>query len=409
MKYVIALCLLLSLVSPLAAQDTSITLTDATGAEIRLNPPQRFISGSGDVTEIIYALGAEAGLIAIENSATYPPEALETLPSIGFGRQLSLEPIVALNPDVFFCTQACSPDSILEQLRQLGITVIILPDSEPADLTLPRQKIEMLAQALGIPDKGQELAEQVTREIDWVQTALVNQTTPPTVFNFYMRGRGLQLAAGSGTPADAMIQGAGGINAATEAGVESWQPLSAEIILTAFPDWIVLTEGNVEASGGMEEILKVQGLNATPAVKTGQIIVLDTSYFLGLSTRTGQALMELAQIFHPQTTWEHHISYPYSYTDLTGETITLEVAPSILITHHPDLLTLTRQLGFHSQMMDFIPITSLIIATEGENWASLREAGATVIVVADDFSIDEVATALNVTGRGAALQARLAN
>jgi hypothetical protein len=38
----------------------------------------------------------------------------------------------------------------------------------------------------------------------------------------------------------------------------------------------------------------------------------------------------------------------------------------------------------------------------------LREAGGTVIVVSDNASVDDIAAALNVPGRGVALNARLA-
>lgn len=393
-----------------AQEAQPITLTDATGATVTITSLDRIISGSGDVTEIVYALGMQDHLVGIDNSATYPPNALDEVPSIGFARSLTVEPIAAMNPDLFLCTQTCSPDSVFEQLRQLEIPVVIIPDSqlmELADLTLPRQKIEMVAAALGMPEAGQQLSDQVELEISWAQTAVANTTEDPYVFNFYTRGRGLQLAAGAGTPADAMIRGAGGMNAATEAGVVGYEALSPEIILSAFPDWILLTEGNIEASGGLEEVLSFQGLNATPAVRNGQIIVFDTGYLLALSVRTGQALMDLSAQLHPSMTWERQISYPYSFEDVSGQTVTVEAAPSHVLVTNRTLFDLTRQLGFHTDLASDSLEGVLILSTESEmaTWQPLRDAGALVVVVSDAMTAQEVAAALNVPGRALAWEA----
>jgi ABC-type Fe3+-hydroxamate transport system substrate-binding protein len=206
-----------------------------------------------------------------------------------------------------------------------------------------------------------------------------------------------------------MIRGAGGVNAAGEAGIQGYEALSPEILLSAFPDWLLLTDGNVEASGGLEEILGFQGLNATPAVRSNQVIVFDTAYLLNLSVRTGAALMDLAAQLHPSMTWEREISYPYSFTDATGTTLTLEAAPSLIVANNPTLLELTRGLGFHSELADAAPAGALILAAQSEEavWRPLRDSGALVVVLSDAMSIEEVAVALNAPGRGLALLARL--
>jgi len=383
-----------------------ITLTDASGTEVTITSLERLVSGSGDVTEIIYELGFYDHLVGIDASATYPPQALDEIPSVGFGRALSVEPIAALDPDVFFCTQTCSPESVFEQLRGLGVAVVIIPDSENAGAELPFQKFEMVAAALGVPERGAALAARVEQEIGWVQTALATTTQQPVVLHVYLRGRGLQLAVGDGTPADAMIEMAGGINAAEWVGVVGYQALTPEIILAAYPDFLLLTDGNVEASGGLDEILGFQGINATPAAQEGKIIIMDTAELLGMSTRIGRAALHLATQLHPDITWESTVSYPYTFSDASGTSVTIETAPQILIAGNPDLLALTRRLGFHSQLADAIPADSLIIAAQSDEWGGLRASGARVVVVADDASIEEVAAALNVPGRGVALLAQ---
>jgi iron complex transport system substrate-binding protein len=405
----LTLLLLLTALMPLAAQDNSalpITLTDATGTEVTIQRLDRIVSASGDVTEIIYALGFYDHLVGIDATSTYPEYALDEIEKIGFSRALTLEPIVAQNPDVVFCTQICTPLEVLQQLRDLGIPVVIVPDSENGGMELPFPKFAMVAQALGVPEAGAELAERVQREIDWAQTAVANVEGTPSVLHFYVRGRGLQLAFGAGVPVDGMIHAAKGINAAAEAGVEGYQPLSPEIILTAFPDYLLFAEGSIEASGGIEALLDIQGVAATPAAQNGNIIIMDTQFIQGMSIRTGQALMVLAHAIHPDMTWETEITYPYSYIDASGTEITVNGFEQ-LVASNEGLLELTRQLGFHSVMADAIPENSLVIAVPSDLWQPLREAGATVIVVEDDYTIAEVAAALNIPGRGEALLAQM--
>ncbi len=392
---------------PTRAQDNlPITLIDATGNEVTITALDRIVSASGDVTEIIDALGFYDRLVAVDTSSTYPPQALEELPTVGFARRLAAEPIIAADPDVVFCTEVCAPPEVLEQVRGLNIPIVVIPDDEGASgLELPLRKIEMVAQALGVPEQGEKLKERVAREIDWVQTAIANVDSQPNVFHFYIRGQGLQLAAGPGTPAHAMIEGAGGHNSAEEAGVTGYQPLSPEIILAAFPDYLILTEGNVESSGGLDKILDVQGLAETPAVQNEQVLVLDTDLFLAMSIRTGQALMTIAAAVHPNMTWELTPTYPYSFTDASGAALTVETIPALYATTE-SLLTITRQLGFHTELLAG-QTDGVIVASSADDWQTLRDSGHTVIVIANDTSIDEIAAALNIPGRGLALKARL--
>jgi|GEM_PF-3115364 len=392
------------------AQDaTTITLIDARGQEVTITSLEAIVSGSGDVTEILVALGLEDNLIGVDSTSTYPPHLLETLPDIGFARRLSLEPIADLFPTVFFCTEICGPPDVLEQVELLGIPMVIIPDSESGGMELPFRKIEMVAQAVNEQERGATLAEQVQREIEWVTTALSNIESPnPRVFHFYIRGEGLQVAVGANTPANAMISTAGGYNAALDSGVDGYEPLSPEIILTAFPDYLVLTEGNLEASGGLEEVVSKQGLNATPAVRDNQIVIMDTQLLLGMSLRTGEALLTLAQGFHPDITWEFEVNTPYTVIDSTQTEITIDALDKLsLYTFDDDLLTLTQSLGFHTTLGSPSEQGVLMVYESTEGWEAIREAGIPVIVLADDATLNDIGEALNISGRVAAYQATL--
>ncbi|WP_457796288.1 hypothetical protein [Methylocystis sp. S23] len=45
---------------------------------------ERIVSVGGAVTEIIYALGRDALIAAVDTTSLYPPEALKTKPNVGY-------------------------------------------------------------------------------------------------------------------------------------------------------------------------------------------------------------------------------------------------------------------------------------------------------------------------------------
>lgn len=55
---------------------------------------ERIVSIGGDVTEIVYALGAEQQLIARDSTSLHP-QAAAALPDVGYMRQLNAEGILS--------------------------------------------------------------------------------------------------------------------------------------------------------------------------------------------------------------------------------------------------------------------------------------------------------------------------
>ena len=108
----------------------------------------------------------------------------------------------------------------------------------------------------------------------------------------------MQQVAGANTPADAMIGAAGGVNAAAEAGIVEFKPLSPETVVAAQPDVILVLEKGLESVGGVGGLLAIPGLADTPAGQARRVVALDDLYLLGMGPRTGQALADLVAAFH---------------------------------------------------------------------------------------------------------------
>ena len=71
---------------------------DDTGRSVAVpDRVHRVVSLAPNITNTVYALGAESDLVGITNFTFYPPEAARQKPSVGEVIQPSLEKIVALH------------------------------------------------------------------------------------------------------------------------------------------------------------------------------------------------------------------------------------------------------------------------------------------------------------------------
>ena len=180
----------------------------------------RLVSIDGSLTEIIYALGADADLVGVDTTSTYPPAATE-LPDVGYMRALSAEGILSLAPDRVITTADAGPADALSQLQAAGIDINIL-DNTPTLAGLV-SKIQATAAALDQHEAGNELASRVAAEVEQAQQSIADQLGPLNVM-FVMDGgsRGFQVA-GRNTLAGGVLDVAGFNNAFAD--IQGYKPL----------------------------------------------------------------------------------------------------------------------------------------------------------------------------------------
>jgi iron complex transport system substrate-binding protein len=76
--------------------------------------------------------------------------------------------------------------------------------------------------------------------------------------------------------------------------------VTAEALVAAQPDFIIVPQSGVDSIGGMDALLQIPGLAETPAAKNGRILAIDDLLLLSMTPRTGQALKELILTIHPE-------------------------------------------------------------------------------------------------------------
>jgi iron complex transport system substrate-binding protein len=273
---------------PFFAVATAVFLAGLCAAQ---SADERLVTVGGAVTETVFALGFGSEVVAVDSTSLHP-EAVTKLPQVGYERTLAAEGILSQHPSFLIATSDAGPPGVIEQVRAAGVRVVIVP-AEPS-VEGAQKKIQAVADALGKSARGKELIEKIDAEITTLPKAKSSSQRRRVLF-IYARGGGIMNVSGTGTAADAIIQRAGGRNAVTE--YQGYKPLTAEGVVTASPEIILITSRGLEGIGGIDRLLALPGLGETPAGRARRVVAMDDLKLLGFGPRTGEAMVELAKEF----------------------------------------------------------------------------------------------------------------
>ncbi|MCH8545023.1 MAG: ABC transporter substrate-binding protein [Alcanivorax sp.] len=251
---------------------------------------QRLVVAGGAVTEMVYALGAEDQLVAVDDTSIWPPAA-RALPKVGYVRELPVEGIVSLRPDkVLVSADEAGPARTLRQLERVTNVVRIDAANSP-DGVLARAR--QVAQETGRTEEGAALVAELEAAF-----ARINQrlplTDPPRVLCLLSAGgHGVRLA-GAGTKAQALLDSLGLPNAVTNQ--QGYRPLSSEALIALAPDMIIVAE----TQPGEFRAEDWPALGMTPAGRDGRILVADSMLLLGFGPRLPDAMTQVLDVVSGQ-------------------------------------------------------------------------------------------------------------
>lgn len=267
--------------------------TETTDADTTTETPtyERIASLDGSITETLFALGHGDKVIAVDVTSTYPADQLSEVPRLGHVRQLNVEGVLAAQPDLIILTEESKEMPAVQQLQETNIELLFLAGED--NLDAPVKMAKTIAEKLGGEVEATAIAEKIENQKAQLQGLREAKSTTPKVLFIYARGTGNMMVAGTDTPAQEMIELAGGQNAVTE--FDGFQALSAEGLLQVQPDAILLFESGLQSLGGKEGLMQVEGIAQTPAGKNDRFIAMDGLYLLGFTPRAGEAALELAE------------------------------------------------------------------------------------------------------------------
>jgi iron complex transport system substrate-binding protein len=154
--------------APLASAAATHTVADDLGRAIVVPPPPlRMISLAPGDTEMLFAAGAGAQVIATVEYSDAPPAA-RSVPRIGDAVAIDMERLVALRPDVVVASPALGNPAQRAKIAGFGIPIYEQQVVRLADLPASLRRLGMLAGT-------QAVAEQAARGLE-ARLAALNRT-----------------------------------------------------------------------------------------------------------------------------------------------------------------------------------------------------------------------------------------
>ena len=276
-----------------------VTVTDQAGRTITINEePHKIASGSHISSSALIALGVQNRMAGIEAKADEralyslsAPELIE-LPDVGSAKAFNVEACSEVEPDLVILPVKLQ--TAAELLVEEGIQVLYIdPESENGLASM----ITLLGQATGTGERAEQLLTFLQKTEADLTALLAETSDAPSV---YFAGSGDVLsAAGSEMYPSALVELAGGKNAAAELNGSSWSDISYEQLLSWNPDWIVLAS---DAAYTAEDVLNDENLAGCTAVQKGQVVQMPGSAEAWESPVPGSILgsVWLASQLHPE-------------------------------------------------------------------------------------------------------------
>ena len=243
----------------------AISVQDDAGATVTVpRSAQRIVSLAPHVTELLFAAGAGEFIVGTVSYSDYPAAA-RAIPRIGDNRQVDIERIVALKPDLLVVWRHNASARQMEQLRALGIPLFY---SEPRKLEDIPDTLLKLGRLAGTEDRAGTNAGELRRTLAALSARYSRQ---PVVRVFYqVWDRPLYTLNGSHIVNDA-IRLCGGDNIFAKLPVPA-PTVTVEAVLQEDPEAIVSGERK-ESASGLDHWKKYANMTA---VRRGTLIGIDS-------------------------------------------------------------------------------------------------------------------------------------
>lgn len=245
----------------------------------------KIVSLSGSISEVLAGAGLEKNIVGTDITSNYP-ESLKSKPKVGHNRNINTEGILALQPDLVIGIKKDFSPALAAQFKTAGVKLLLVDQEFSVKGT--RQLIRTLTDSLHVAAKGDSLIKVLDADLAKVKMA----PNKPKVLFIYARGAGTMMVGGTGTQIENAVKLAGGENAVTE--FADYKPLTAEALVKANPDIILLFDSGLQSLGGPDGVSKIQGIKETNAGKNKRIISMDGELLGSFGPRLGIAVQELA-------------------------------------------------------------------------------------------------------------------
>jgi len=268
--------------------------------------PERIAALSPDVAEAAVALAGPDRLAAVPVSATNPALSahagqLASVPAkLPPGNEPDPEQIIALDPDLILLTTRHGGErDAREVLAQAGIPMIAITNGW-ATLEEVKQNLTLLGRALDAEAKAREVTAELDRRAAAVAEKVSGIGDRPSVAILSNQAGRPFLNAADVLTSD-LVRRAGGDLVAERIGLRATGPVTAERLIAAEPDAILLIDVTGEGRDSYRPLLDNPAVAELPAVREGRVKLLPARISYGTGgVRLADGLEEIARWLHPE-------------------------------------------------------------------------------------------------------------
>jgi ABC-type Fe3+-hydroxamate transport system substrate-binding protein len=207
---------------------------DDAGRVLRLDrAPERIVSLSPSITELLFAIGAGERVVGRTRWCADPPDAL-AVPSVGDGLAPNVELVIARRPDLVLFYRSPSNAAAIARLDALGIATASLALDDLRDFG---RDARLVGRLTGRVDRADSLLARLAAELDGLPPAA---THPPRVL--VLTWDQPPIVIGRGSFLSELVGLAGGVNAFDDLAQPS-APVTLEAIAARDPDLVLLASG----------------------------------------------------------------------------------------------------------------------------------------------------------------------
>jgi iron complex transport system substrate-binding protein len=258
--------------------------------------PERIVSLSPSVTEILYGIGAWPQVIAVSQFCTYP-EDVKNKPRVNGWDKTNLEQVMALKPDFVIGVDAQEP-FLRDKLTGLGVRSLFVKSQTLADIMASMGEI---GRGTGHEQEATDLAAKTQAEIEAVRKTVgdrphprvlcVVDRVPGTIRDLYTATQGSYL--------DELISIAGGESIAPQA-EHGYGKINKEAVLTLNPEVIIDMIQGSKGNLGEDPIAVWNELAEVRAVREKRIYPMRDPSVIHPSQFVGHTALLFARALHPE-------------------------------------------------------------------------------------------------------------
>lgn len=159
--------------------NAAVTVKDDAGNTVTVQKPAlRVISLAPHITELLFAAGGGSHVVGVVSYSDFPEEA-KKIQQVGSNRELDLERIIALKPDLVVVWRHGSSERQIDVVKQLGVPMF---HSEPQKLEDIADNVAKLGQLMGTDAVAGPAAADLRKRIGDLRRRYANR---PVVRTFY--------------------------------------------------------------------------------------------------------------------------------------------------------------------------------------------------------------------------------